>query len=749
MTYTATYSPEDNKLRLYASWRLDAETYARVKAAGFKWAPKQELFVAPMWTPSREDLLIQLAGEIDDEDKSLVDRAEERAERFEDYSEARQEDADRAHAAVHAIADNIPFGQPILVGHHSEKHARRDAEKIDNGMRRAVKMWEQSKYWEQRAAGALRHAKYKERPDVRGRRIKGLEADKRRQERYLATYTQSLEVWRKVAATEDAEQRDKLAEFVSGRDSAHLSYKFPLSEYPRTEHTYEGDMSLYSAIIDHIIDGAKAAELAIRTLERCTRDGSSYHRWIAHYNNRIAYERAMLAEDGGLVAEQEEIKIGGRVLVRGEWVTVLRINRKDGKVCSFTTNRRYCRVIGVEEVKGYEPPSEEQAADVAQAIKRPPLCNYPGERFATCTEAEWKAIHKDYKSTVHVIEATETTARHCVRYAIGFKLHLPEPTPKEIEFEAQRSTRAHIYWPVYITDAKRKDPPAKDTVPAPVHIPRPTPDLAALTERAERATAQRQPDPTAAKFEALRETVKAGVHVVSAPQLFPTPPDLARRMADEAGILAGRRVLEPSAGTGNLIRAAMDNATGFDCFSLVAVEQNYNLVQQLERQRNVTVYANSQNFRIVQADFLGCNPDHVGLETLGYFDVILMNPPFANGDDIKHIKHAITFLKPGGRLVAICANGPRQNEQLRPMIEEAGGTWEPLPAGTFEESGTGVNTALIVYDAPEDDRAEYCEQCKPIEHDSCSLTAGCPCCDETKKQMTEDAYKYQSQDSLF
>ena len=35
-TIAATYSPEDNKLRLYASQRLDAETYARVKEAGFK-----------------------------------------------------------------------------------------------------------------------------------------------------------------------------------------------------------------------------------------------------------------------------------------------------------------------------------------------------------------------------------------------------------------------------------------------------------------------------------------------------------------------------------------------------------------------------------------------------------------------------------------------------------------------------------------------------------------------------------------
>jgi len=56
-TYSATYSPEDNKLRLCASSRLDPDLYAGVRAAGFIWAPKQGIFVAPMWTPEREDFL--------------------------------------------------------------------------------------------------------------------------------------------------------------------------------------------------------------------------------------------------------------------------------------------------------------------------------------------------------------------------------------------------------------------------------------------------------------------------------------------------------------------------------------------------------------------------------------------------------------------------------------------------------------------------------------------------------------------
>ena len=35
---------------------------------------------------------------------------------------------------VHKLADSIPLGQPILVGHHSERHARRDADRISSGM---------------------------------------------------------------------------------------------------------------------------------------------------------------------------------------------------------------------------------------------------------------------------------------------------------------------------------------------------------------------------------------------------------------------------------------------------------------------------------------------------------------------------------------------------------------------------------------------------------------------------------------
>ena len=77
------------------------------------------------------------------------------------------------------------------------------------------------------------------------------------------------------------------------------------------------------------------------------------------------------------------------------------------------------------------------------------------------------------------------------------------------------------------------------------------------------------------------------------------------------------------------------------------------------------------------------------------FDKIIMNPPFINGADIKHIEHAMGFLKPGGRLVALCANGPRQRYKLMPHAD----TWEELPQGSFKDSGTMVNVAMLTIEA--------------------------------------------------
>ena len=233
--YRATYSPDDNKLRLYAASRLDPETYKKVHDAGFRWAPKQALFVAPAWTPGREDVLLSLAGEIEDEDSTLAERQEARAERFTGYSGKRASESAQALDEVERLAAMIPPGQPILVGHHSERRTRRDAQRIENGMKRAVVLFERAEYWEERARSALLHAKYKERPDVRWRRIKKIEADLRKAEKTIAQSQKYLTMWR-------AESLDlNMAKLISSHD--HISACFPLDTYPRPAEKSRSDSS--------------------------------------------------------------------------------------------------------------------------------------------------------------------------------------------------------------------------------------------------------------------------------------------------------------------------------------------------------------------------------------------------------------------------------------------------------------------------------------------------------------------------
>ncbi|EJZ4108493.1 DUF3560 domain-containing protein, partial [Escherichia coli] len=249
-------------------------------------------------------------------------------ERFTGYSGKRASESAQALDEVERLAAMIPPGQPILVGHHSERRARRDAQRIENGMKRAVMLFERAEYWEERARSALLHAKYKERPDVRWRRIKKIEADLRKAEKTIAQSQKYLTMWR-------AESLDlNMAKLISSHD--HISACFPLDRYPRPaeKSQYEGSRSLWSALDDDIITTEQAREIAIRCHERQIQH---QQRWVNHYQNRLIYERAMLDESGGVVTRTQDFEPGGQVFSRGEWLTIIRVNKSNGAVSSVTT----------------------------------------------------------------------------------------------------------------------------------------------------------------------------------------------------------------------------------------------------------------------------------------------------------------------------------------------------------------------------------------------------------------------------
>jgi predicted RNA methylase len=167
---------------------------------------------------------------------------------------------------------------------------------------------------------------------------------------------------------------------------------------------------------------------------------------------------------------------------------------------------------------------------------------------------------------------------------------------------------------------------------------------------------------------------------------FPTPKPVAARMVGMAGIEPGQRVLEPSAGNGNIADAVRAAGAQPD-----VVEVSDALRQILE----------AKGHTLVGRDFESYEPGAV-------YDRIVMNPPFGTGTaatDAAHVKRAFAMLRPGGRLVAIVSEGlfgrsDAKAKAFRAWLEEVNGRDEKLPSGTFEDKAelatTGVATRIIV-----------------------------------------------------
>lgn len=106
--------------------------------------------------------------------ESKQERAEARAERFEERSETAQERSASLYKTAHQMADCIPFGQPILIGHYSEGRDRRFRARIEAKFRRCFEEGDKAKYYAERAATARATASGSEysNPRYLGNRIK-------------------------------------------------------------------------------------------------------------------------------------------------------------------------------------------------------------------------------------------------------------------------------------------------------------------------------------------------------------------------------------------------------------------------------------------------------------------------------------------------------------------------------------------------------------------------------------------------
>ncbi len=164
-------------------------------------------------------------------------------------------------------------------------------------------------------------------------------------------------------------------------------------------------------------------------------------------------------------------------------------------------------------------------------------------------------------------------------------------------------------------------------------------------------------------------------------EFFPTPPDVVARVIEAAKLYEpDLQVLEPSAGRGALAMPAVAAGAVVDCYELMPANHVHLMTLQ--------------GLRTVECrDFLAVPPGRT-------YDRVLMNPPFSRQADIRHVMHALQFLKPGGLSVAIMSAGVdfRENKltaDFRETVYSRGGTIEALPDGAFKASGTMVRTVLV------------------------------------------------------
>jgi hypothetical protein len=174
------------------------------------------------------------------------------------------------------------------------------------------------------------------------------------------------------------------------------------------------------------------------------------------------------------------------------------------------------------------------------------------------------------------------------------------------------------------------------------------------------------------------------------PGFFPTPRPLIEQMLDAAAIEPTHRLLEPSCGKGDIIDAIRRRVPEAE---IVAIEHNLTLQGILTAKGYADI--------VEYGDFLKHH---------GEYDRVVMNPPFEQGQDIDHVRHAYELLAPGGRVVAIVSEGPffrsdTQSVAFREFLGSLDEAYdEELPPDAFNGVDafrqTGVKTRLVILNKP-------------------------------------------------
>lgn len=161
-------------------------------------------------------------------------------------------------------------------------------------------------------------------------------------------------------------------------------------------------------------------------------------------------------------------------------------------------------------------------------------------------------------------------------------------------------------------------------------------------------------------------------------QFYPTKGDVRQRVVDLAEVSEGHSVLEPNAGFGDLLHTLPSEVD----------------VTAIEIHPVAAATLRAKGYNTIQGDFLGVNPTYTGL-----FDRVLMNPPYSNDRWSHHLLHALNFIKPGGKLVAVLPASAASSTKVDAIGKGYGVSFSAEYTRAFE--GATVNVTIITIDRHE------------------------------------------------
>lgn len=172
-------------------------------------------------------------------------------------------------------------------------------------------------------------------------------------------------------------------------------------------------------------------------------------------------------------------------------------------------------------------------------------------------------------------------------------------------------------------------------------------------------------------------------------QFYRTPEKTVKRVLQDVYLREGMKILEPSAGDGAFVKEIL-KAPGV---TVDAIEIDFDRAAILS-----CLPRDPGRMNVQVANFLNVAPRPE-------YNAVIMNPPFYGTHWMQHVMHAWDFLAPGGQLVAILpvtadVGETTKHAQFRAWVEKNdwrgyGSRFRDLPEGSFEESGTMINTVVL------------------------------------------------------